>query len=227
MSKKAKILLGFLLAVLAFSEVVTPFAASLLLDRALNRAAPSKQMGVSARSFPGILMWLGKFDSVKAVAERANICGLVVQEANVVFDGARLDMTELLKNSRVSVKEVRNLEIVMKVTEKDLAEYIGTSVKEARNPSVIINADKIQLRSDIDLGIARLSVGVDGRIIGDEKSIRFVSDRLEIKNTGGINFGAVFGEIPLVDLTRLPFKVGVRKVVMETGSVTILADNHL
>ena len=227
MSKKTMILAGFLLALLAFSEVITPFAVSLLLDRALGKAMPAKQMNVSARSFPGVSLWLGQFDSVRAVAEGANIDGLTVQEVRVDLDGARMDMKELVMKNRVTVTDVRNLELVMKVTEKDLAGFIGAKVKEARNPSVKISADKIQLRSDIDLGIAKISVGVDGRIVGDAKSIRFVSERLELKNTGGINFSAAFGEIPLVDLTRLPFKVGIRKIVMEPGSITIYADNHL
>lgn len=227
MSKKGLILLGFLLAVVAFSEVITPLAASFLLDRALGKAAPAKQMGVSARSFPGISMWLGRFDSVTAGATEAVIDGFSVNEMRMSLDDARLDMADLMMKNRVTVRETRNLEIVMKVTEKDLSGYIGAKVKEARNTSVQITADKIRLRSEIDLGIAKFSAGVDGRIVGDAKSIRFVSDKLEVKNTGGINFSAVFADIPLVDMNRLPFKAGVRKVVMETGSITIYADNHL
>ena len=227
MPKKTIFLLGFILALVAFSEVITPFTASLLLDRALSKATPAKQMGVSARSFPGITMWLGQFDSVKAAAEGAVIDGLTVQEVRIALDGARMDMADLVMKNRVTVKEVRNLELVMKVTEKDLEGYIGARVKEAKNTSVKITADKIQLRSEIDLVIAKIAVAVDGRIVGDAKSIRFVSDKLEMKNSGGINFGALFGEIPLVDLSRLPFKAGVRKVVMEQGSITITADNHI
>ena len=226
MSKKGMLLIGFLLALVAFSEVITPLTASFLLDRALDKAAPAKQMGVSARTFPGVLMWAGKFDSVTAGATGAVIDGFSVNEMRMSLDGARLDMSDLVTKNKVTVREVRNLEIVMKVTEKDLAGYIGAKVKEARNTSVQITADKVRLRSEIDLGIAKFSAGVDGRIVGDAKSIRFVSDKLEVKNTGGINFSAVFADIPLVDLTRLPFRAGVRKVVMETSSITIYADNH-
>ena len=226
MSRKKTILLGLLFIFLAFSEVITPMAASTLIDRALNRAAPSEKMSVVAGSFPGISMWGGQFDLVKAAAEGANIDGLRIQVAQIVLEDARLDMSSLLRQGRIKIQEARNLEVVMIVTEKDLAAYIGAKVKEARNPSVKILADKIEIRSDIDLGIAKLSIGADGRIVGDAKSIRFVGNRLEVKNTGGINFGALFSEITLVDLTRLPFKVGVRKVVAESGMITIYADNH-
>ena len=226
MSKRGLILIGLLLALVAFSEVITPLAASFLLDRAMNKATPAKQMGVSARSFPGITMWMGHFDSVTAGAAGASIDGFSVQEMRMSLDGARLDMSDLMMKNRVTVRDVRNLEMVMKITEKDLAGYIGARVKEAKNTTVKITADNIQLRSEIDLGIAKLSAGVDGRIVGDAKSIRFISDKLEVKNTGGINFGAVFAEIPLIDMTRLPFKAGVRKVVMETGAMTIVFDNH-
>ena len=226
MSRIKAILLGVIFVLLAFSEVVTPMVTSMLIDRALNRAAPSDKLDVVVGSFPGIFMWLGRFDSVRVGAEGAKIDGLKVQASQLILEDARLDMSALLKQGQVKVQESRNLEFVLRVTEQDLAAYIGAKVKEAKNPSVKILTDKIQIRSEIDLGIAKLAVGADGRIVGDAKSIRFVSDRLEIKNTGGINFGAVFGEIPLVDLTRLPFKVGVRKVVTEPGVLLIYADNH-
>ncbi len=221
-----KVIIGFLAASIAFSEIVTPLAASWWLDQALNKVMPARQHNVSARSLPGVTLWLGQFDSVKSVAEEARIDGLKIQEARVTIADARLDMAELAGNSRIAVKQVRDLQIMLKVNEKDLAEYLGSKVKEAKNPSVKILKDKIEIRSDVDLGILKFSVGVDGRIVGDASSIRFRSDRLEVKNTGGLNFGALFAEIPLLDLTKLPFKVAVRKIVTDAGVITIYADNH-
>ena len=225
MSKKT-ILIGFLAALLLFSEIVTPMIASLWLDRALAKVMPARQHSVSARSFPGFSLWLGRFDGVKAVSDDARIDGLKIQEARVTLGDARINMGTLVRSNRIAVEEIRDLEIVMKINEKDLAEYLGAKIKEVKNPSVKILADKIQIRSDVDLGILKLSVGVDGRIVGDAQSIRFRSDRLEVKNTGGINFNALFGEIPLLDLTKLPFKASVRKIVMEPGLITLYADNH-
>ena len=221
-----KVIIGFLAASIAFSEIVTPLAASWWLDQALNKVMPARQHNVSARSLPGVTLWLGQFDSVKSVAEEARIDGLKIQEARVTIADARLDMAELAGNSRIAVKQVRDLQIMLKVNEKDLAEYLGSKVKEAKNPSVKILKDKIEIRSDVDLGILKFAVGVDGRIVGDASSIRFRSDRLEVKNTGGLNFGALFAEIPLLDLTKLPFKVAVRKIVTDPGVITIYADNH-
>ena len=221
-----KVIIGFLAASIAFSEIVTPLAASWWLDQALNKVMPARQHNVSARSLPGVTLWLGQFDSVKSVAEEARIDGLKIQEARVTIADARLDMAELAGNSRIAVKQVRDLQIMLKVNEKDLAEYLGSKVKEAKNPSVKILKDKIEIRSDVDLGFLKIAVGVDGRIVGDASSIRFRSDRLEVKNTGGLNFGALFAEIPLLDLTKLPFKVAVRKIVTDAGVITIYADNH-
>ena len=221
-----KVIIGFLAASIAFSEIVTPLAASWWLDQALNKVMPARQHNVSARSLPGVTLWLGRFDSVKSVAEQAQIDGLKIQEARVTIADARLDMAELAGNSRIAVKQVRDLQIMLKVNEKDLAEYLGSKVKEVKNPSVKILKDKIEIRSDVDLGFLKIAVGVDGRIVGDASSIRFRSDRLEVKNAGGLNFAALFAEIPLLDLTKLPFKVAVRKIVTEPGVITIYADNH-
>ena len=225
MFKKISVI-GFLAALLLFSEIITPLIASAWLDSALSKVMPARQHSVSARSFPGFSLWLGRFDGVKAVSDDARIDGLKIQEARVTLGDARINMGTLVRSNRIVVEEIRDLEIVMKINEKDLAEYLGAKIKEVKNPSVKILADKIQIRSDVDLGILKLSVGVDGRIVGDAQSIRFRSDRLEVKNTGGINFNALFGEIPLLDLTKLPFKASVRKIVMEPGLITIYADNH-
>ena len=221
-----KVIIGFLAASIAFSEIVTPLAASWWLDQALNKVMPARQHNVSARSLPGVTLWLGQFDNVKSVAEEARIDGLKIQEARVTIADARLDMAELAGNSRIAVKQVRDLQIMLKVNEKDLAEYLGSKVKEVKNPSVKILKDKIEIRSDVDLGILKFAVGVDGRIVGDASSIRFRSDRLAVKNAGSLNFGALFAEIPLLDLTKLPFKVAVRKIVTDAGVITIYADNH-
>jgi hypothetical protein len=223
--KKTTIII-LLAAVIAFSEIITPFAVSWWLGSALTKAMPARQQNVSARSLPGFALWLGRFDTVKAVTEDAKIDGLKIQETRLTIGDARIDMADLIGNNRISIKLVRDLQIMMKLNEKDLAEYLAAKVKEVKNPTVKILADKIEIRSDVDLGLIKLSVGVDGRIVGDGQSIRFRSDRLEVKNTGGINFSALFTEIPLLDLTKLPFKVAVRKIVTEPGQITIYADNH-
>jgi len=124
---------------------------------------------------------MGRFDGVKAASDDARIDGLKIQEARVTLDDARINMGELVSKNRVAVRQVRNLEIVLKVNEKDLSEYLGAKVKEVKNPTVKILQDKIQIRSDVNLGILKMAMGVDGRIVGDAQSIRFHSDRVEVK----------------------------------------------
>ena len=225
MSKKV-LFISFFAALLVFSEIITPLVVSFWLDSALSKVMPARQHNVSARSMPGISLWMGQFDGVKAISEDARIDGLKIQEARVTLDDARINMGTLVRSNRVTVQDVRNLEIVMKLNEKDLAEYLGAKVKEVKNPSVKILADKIQIHGDVDLGILKIAVSTEGQIVGDAQSIRFRSERLEVKNTGGINFNSLFAEIPLLDLTTLPFKAGVRKIVMEPGLITLYADNH-
>jgi len=224
-SKKV-LFISFFAALLVFSEIITPLVVSFWLDSALSKVMPARQHNVSARSLPGISLWMGRFDGVKAVSEDASIDGLKIQEARVTLDDARINMGTLVRSNRVIVQDVRNLEIVMKLNEKDLAEYLGAKVKEVKNPSVKILADKIQIHGDVDLGILKISVSTEGQIVGDAQSIRFRSERLEVKNAGGINFNSLFSEIPLLDLRTLPFKAGVRKIVMEPGLITLYADNH-
>ena len=225
MSKKT-VAIGLVAALVFVSEIITPLLASYWLDSSLVKIMPAKEHKVSARSFPGVALWQGRFDNVQASSADARLDGLKLQEVGIKIGDARLDMSDLMNNKHVTVRHVSDLNVMIKVNEKDMADYLAAKVKEVKNPTVKILTDKIQIRSDVDLGILKLSVGVDGKVVGDAQSIRFRSDRLEVKNTAGINFGALLAEIPLVDLTRLPFKVAVRKIVMEPGFLVIYADNH-
>lgn len=226
MNKSLKLVLIILILLVGLSEFLLPLAASLVLDRALNRAVPTKTLAVTARSFPGIRLAFGDFGSVRSTGVDARIGLLGVKEMQVEMEDARIDMGTLIANNRLVLRDVKDLQIMMKFTEKDLAEYMNKQVKEVKDATVAITPGKIEIKSGVDLGIIKFSLNVSGRIVGDDKNIRFVSDTLKFGGTGGPSFGATIGEIVLVDLAQLPFKVGVRKVSMETGAVTIHADNH-
>ena len=226
MSKSIKMMLILMALLVAISELLLPFAASFALDRALSRAVPTRDLSVSARTFPGLRLALGDFGKVRANAVDARIGQLGVKEMRINMDDARIEMGTLLAQNQVLLRDVRDLQISMKFTEADLAAYLNNQVKEAKDAKVVITPGKVEIKSGIDLGPIKFSLGTTGRIVGDDKSIRFVTDSLNLSGSGGRSFGALLGEIVLVDLTQLPFKVGVRKVVMETGSFTIHADNH-
>lgn len=213
-------------AVVLISELLTPWAVSRVLGSSLSKVMPSRSQEISSRTLPGISLLLGRFDKVRSVSQDAVIDGLRIQRVQVAIDDAAIDIGELFGSSRIRVKQVRNLEIMMQVNEKDLAEYMATKIKEVKNPKVRILQDKIEIRGDVDLGLIKVTAGVDGRIVGDSQSIRFRSDRLEVGSAGGINFGALFAEIPLIDLTKLPFQVAVRKVITEKGVITVYADHR-
>ena len=221
-----KILLVIIALIAAISELILPFAASLALDRALARAVPSREMSVSARSFPGLRLAIGDFGQIRATGTDARIGRLGVKEMRMSLEDARIDMGALVSQNQLVLRDVRDLQVSMKFTEADLAAYLSEQVKEVKDARVLITPGKVEIKSGIDLGPIKFALGVTGRIVGDDKSIRFVSDSLNFSGTGGRSFGAMLGEVILVDLAQLPFKVGVRKVTMETGSFTIQADNH-
>lgn len=223
---KRNTMIAAVVAVVVVSELLTPWAVSRVLGGSLAKVMPARTQEVSSRTLPGISLLLGRFDKVRSVSSDATIDGLKIQQVQIAIDDAAIDIGELFGSSRIRVKQVRKLDIVMKVNEKDLADYMALKIKEVKNPKVKILQDKIEIRGDIDLGILKVPAGVDGRVVGDAQSIRFRSDRLEVGNAGGLNFGALFAEIPLIDLTKLPFKVSVRKIVTENGVITVEADNR-
>jgi len=228
MSRRTAWLVVIVCALIFISEIAIPFTVSFAIEKALTRSMPSKDLAISARTFPGVLLLTGRFSKIRADAADAKIGKLNVHEVHMVVEDATIDIVTLLKTRQIIVSESRDTQVRMVFTESDLKNYLNSEVKEARNSFVTISKDKVEVKTSADLGgLLSLTIGVKGKIIGDSQSIKFLGETLSIGGAGGLSGGFLSGEIVLVDLTKLPFKVGVRQVIMEEGKVTILADNHL
>jgi len=127
------------------------------------------------------------------------------------------------------LQSVTDVDIIVVMRQDDLAQCLNQTVKGVKNAVVTITSDQVKASSTFAIGgFANVDVGLEGRIVGDGQKIKFVTEKFLINNRASGNIaGTLLTEIPLLDLNKLPFHVGVRDIVMENGKVSIYLDNRL
>lgn len=214
-------------AVLA-AELAIPWLVGSLVAKGMTGLTASDRVTAEVEKRPALLMFGGRFDSVRIRAADARVDKIVFAELDAVLRDVALDMGALLARKGVVVQSVRDVDLTAVITQEELGRYLNQSVKGIRNAKVTVNDGKVQVGANFILGqIASVAITLEGRITADGQRIKFVTDRFMLNNTmvGNIG-GTVLTEVQLVDLSKLPFGVSARQVKMDNGRVTILADNR-
>lgn len=222
----AVILLVFML--FAASELFLPMVMSNALNQGLMNLAGSERASTTLSTRPALFMLGGKFDTIRVMANRAKIDKITFTELNIALSNAQLDMGKLWSSRVVELKSVDQVDITAVIGQEELARHLNQSVKGIKNAGVVITPDKVKASGTYAIGgFANVAVSLEGKIVSDSQKIKFVADRFLINNmtTGNIG-GSLVTEIPLVDLNKLPFHVGVRDIVMENGKVSLYLDNR-
>lgn len=222
----AVILLVFML--FAASELFLPMVMSNALNQGLMNLAGSERASTTLSTRPALFMLGGKFDTIHVMANRAKIDKITFTELNIALSNAQLDMGKLWSSRVVELKSVDQVDITAVIGQEELARHLNQSVKGIKNAGVVITPDKVKASGTYAIGgFANVAVSLEGKIVSDSQKIKFVADRFLINNmtTGNIG-GSLVTEIPLVDLNKLPFHVGVRDIVMENGKVSLYLDNR-
>jgi hypothetical protein len=229
MVKRLSIVVIIILAVFTASEFLLPRMVGSLVARGMSQAVGSEQVTARVEKTPALLVFGGQFDSVAIRAVDARIDNKIVfAELDTVLQDVALDMGALMNRRAVVIKSVRDIDLTAVITQEELGRYLNQAVKGVKNAVVTVSGGKVQVKGNFVVGgIASVAVGLDGKIVGDGQRIKFVTERFLLNNNmvGNIG-GTVLTEIPLVDLKKLPFGVGVRTITMEDGRVTIFADNR-
>jgi len=228
-NKRLRIGLIIILVVVATSEFLLPSLVGKLVARGMTNATGSEEISAIVVKRPAVAMLLGgSFDRVFLHAVNARIDKITFAELDTALENIDLDMAALITRRTVVVKSVQDIDLTAVITQEELSRYLNQNVKGVRGAVVTINAGKVQVTSNFGLGpLASVAITLEGKIAGDGQKLKFVTERFLLNNTmvGNIG-GSVLTEIPLVDLKKLPFGVGVRVVNMEDGKVTIFADNR-
>lgn len=228
MTRKIIIGLGIICALLLASQLLLPLAIADIVAQGMVSLTGSENVKVDVAKRPALLMLGGKFDRISLNVQNAKTDKLTFSELNAELKDVQLDMNTLISRRLVAFQSIGDIELKAAFTQEELARYLNQTVKGIKNATVSITPDKVQASSHFAIGsFANVAITLEGKVVGDGKKIKFVTEQFLLNNNlvGNIG-GAVLTEIPLFDLSKLPFDVHVRNIVLEQGRVVIYTDNR-
>ncbi|MDR7866356.1 MAG: DUF2993 domain-containing protein [Sporomusaceae bacterium] len=222
-----KIIIIAIIALIVVGELAMPSLVGVLIARGMGGATGSDLVTAEVAKRPALLMFDGRFDSVRIHAYDSKVDKIVFAELDATLKDVALDMPILISQRKVAVKGVRDIDLTAVITQEELSRFLNQSVKGVKNAKVTIESGKVNVSASFLLGqIASIAIALEGKVVGDGYRIKFVTDRFLLNNNAVGNIGgSVLTEIPLVDLRKLPFGVKARSVVTDAGRITIVADN--
>jgi len=227
--RRLMIMIVVVFSLLVSSEVLLPLVISQIVNQGMMSLTGSSHVSSKLNKTPGFLMLGGSFDTIHMVATQAKFDKITFTEMNIALTKAQLNMGKLFTSREVELQSVTDVDIIVVMRQDDLAQCLNQTVKGVKNAVVTITSDQVKASSTFAIGgFANVDVGLEGRIVGDGQKIKFVTEKFLINNRASGNIaGTLLTEIPLLDLNKLPFHVGVRDIVMENGKVSIYLDNRL
>lgn len=228
MTRRFVIGLAIIAILLIASQILLPKAVSDIVAQGMVSLTGSENVKVDVEKSPALLMLGGKFDKITLAAQNAKTDKLTFSELQAVLQDVQLDMNMLISRRQVAIQSVGEVELKAAFSQEELARFLNQAVKGVRNAVVTITPERVQASSNFAIGgFAHVAVTLEGKIVGDGQKIKFVTERFLLNNNHVGNIGgAVLTEIPLVDLSKLPFNVHTRDIVLEQGRVVIYTDNR-
>lgn len=228
MTRRLVIGLGIIAVLLIASQILLPMAVSDIVAQGMVSLTGSQNVRVNVEKNPALLMLGGKFDRITLAAQNAKTDKLTFSELHAVLQDVQIDMNTLISRRLVAVRSVGDVELSVVFQQEELARILNQSVKGIKNATVAITPDKVQASSNFAIGgFAQVAVTLEGKIVGEGQKIKFVTDRFLLNNSHVGNIGgSMLTEIELADLSKLPFNVHTRNIVLEQGRVVIYTDNR-
>lgn len=225
--------LGLILLVvllgLVIIEIGLPIYATEHLRESLKSSIEAEQINAKVTGKPALRMLSGSFDTVSAEATNVKLDKFKLTRLEATLTDIELNKNSLYTEHKVVLEKVKDVNIIAIITQNDLANYINTSVKGAKNTSVTIESGKVNITTNLALGsFGPIVIGVEGQVVTDGQKVKFVTQKAQLNNSFFADLsGLAITEIPLFDAKKLPFSTRIKEISQTNGIVTIKADNMI
>lgn len=209
----------------AGTEVLLPALVAKQVERAMIGMLAAQQASAKVVTHPAVGLLTGRLSNVTVEATGARFDKLTVSQFSAVFRDLQVDPRGLLAAGTVQVQHLGGLDATFVFNDQDLAAYLNQTVKGFKNITVTSSPNQVQVTGQLAAGLASLQVTLDGRVVGEGTQLKFVTERFLLNGTAIAGGGGsrMLAEIPLADLSRVPFPLAIREVVMDQGRVVVRA----
>lgn len=167
----------------------------------------------------------GYFKKVFVHTSGGNIENLRLEKADIFFEDVQLNLEKLFDKNQIDPVSMKNINMDIIITEKDLNRFIKTKSKsiKVRNPKVKMKKGKIELSGSAKYRFVKVKFWALGQFkIKRSKEIWFYARRMKINYLSMPRsfVGMIVKRInPILKLDKFPFKLNLSEIRIEPGKM--------
>lgn len=167
----------------------------------------------------------GFVDLISVREARGNVDNLVLERADIDFHDVQLDTAKLVKEEKIDVVQVKNIDMNVTILEADLNAFLVAKSKGIRvdHPRVDLRPGKMELQGSTRYGFVKVRFWASGGFsIHDGQEIWFHARSMKMNNLSMPRafIGTIVKKInPVLNLKKFPFRLNLKEIRIEQGAI--------
>lgn len=225
MGKRISILIGIVVLVAAFCQLLLPGIIGGNLANRIKEAARAENVTANVRAMPGFMLLAGQMDNLDVVVDNAWLGDIQVSRLTLHGENLQVDYSALDSRDGSAIQSADNLELTGVITQQSLQDMLVKKMEKVDNLHVQMDADKISATGQVKLLGRMADITLEGKVLPENGGLYFHMTRLDIRNAvlGQAVLGNFFGDILIFDLYNSPIRAEIDDVQQQAGQVTIKA----
>ena len=225
MGRKISVLLGIIVLLLAFCQLILPGIVGGNLANKIKEAIRAENVAVDIREMPGFMLLAGRMDSIDITVDNAWLGDMQVAKLTLHGEKLLVDMSALDAKDGSAIQSAEKLELTGTISQQALQDMLVRKLDKMENLQVQIAADKISASGQIKPLGRMADISLEGKVLPENGGLYFHMTRLDIRNAvlGQAVLGNFFGDILLFDLYSSPIRAEIDDVQQQDGQVVIKA----
>lgn len=225
MGKRISMLIGIVVLVAAFCQLLLSGIIGGNLANRIKEAARAENVTANVRAMPGFMLLAGQMDNLDVVVDNAWLGDIQVSRLTLHGENLQVDYSALDSRDGSAIQSADNLELTGVITQQALQDMLVKKMEKVDNLHVQMDADKISATGQVKLLGRMADITLEGKVLPENGGLYFHMTRLDIRNAvlGQAVLGNFFGDILIFDLYNSPIRAEIDDVQQQAGQVTIKA----
>lgn len=219
------VLVGVLVVLAAFSQLVLPGLMENRLGNSIRSALQAENVTVDLESMPGLRLLAGYADSIDIVVDKSRLGDIQVEKLTLHGEDVQADFSALDKRDGSAIRSAGKLEMTGTITQQALQEMLEKKLDKVEKLNAVMDRDKLTASGQVRLIGRTADIHLEGRVLAKDGGLYFHMTQLDIRNAvfGQAVLGNFFGDILLFDLYSSPVRAEIEDVEQHDGYVVIRA----
>lgn len=225
MEKRVSVLIGIIVLLAAFSQLILPGIIGGNLASRIKDATQAENVTADVKAMPGFMLLAGHMDRLDIVVDHAKLGDIQVAQMTLHGENVQVDLSAIDSRDGSAIQSAANLELTGVITQQELQDMLVRKLEKVENLHVQMAADKISATGQLKIMGRMADVTLEGRVLPENGGLYFHMTRLDIRNAilGQAVLGDFFGDILIFDLHNSPIRAEIDDVQQQDGQVVIKA----